>query len=463
MAEEGTARAGEGGRKLSVGITASYAASEYGKAIYHASLNMVWLFFLTDVVGIPPAIGGTIMLTYLVWDAITDPIMGFIADRTRTKWGKYRPYIFFGAPLTSIALVLAFTKPPFDLHGAIVYAFLTSIALRTAYTIVDVPHNSLLALATPSSRERSTLAGAKMTTAALAGLTISLSVMPILQGEGASEEAGRFTVAAMIGGAIAVAALWLCVWAFRDVDRRREPTPPSKLVSLPDFYRVLIGNSYVCIIFAVWVVTMMTLPTFAKSLIYFAKYNLQDEGWASVALATMTIGQAATMPLWALFATRVAKARVLQLAQLLSLVTLATIYFANPHDKLFLQVLIFLEGAAIGGSYSIAMSILPDLVEHSEWRTGKRVEAGIFGMATLAIKAGNGIGVGLFGVFLGAVGYVANASLSPETLDGMRLIMTALPGAGAVVAILALSFYGLDHREHARIREELAKRNGSGD
>lgn len=447
--------------RLKLSLIAGYGVSELGKGVFIASLQLVWLYYLTDVVGIPPATAGLIMLAPLVWDGIVDPFIGFLADRTRTPWGKYRPYLLFGAPIASLLMVAVFFRPSLSEQGAILFALAGAVLFRTAYAFIDVPHNALLAATTRKSRERATLAGAKMVFGGIAGTAVSIAIMPILQGASPGEEASRFFIAAAAGGVLATAAIYVCVYTFRDIDNARTAAAgDGHRIELRDFAAVLKGNVPLYIVFGVWVAAILTVPTFSKSLLYFAKYDLKDPAWGGFALTVMHVGQFGSIPLWAWLAHKLPKARLVQVAFGLSIVVLGVLLVADVRDTTALNVLVFLEGASIGGSFGVAMAMVPDLVEYGEWKTGRRVEAGVFGFHTFAVKVGNGIGVGLFGILLGQVGFVANTEQTPETLHGLRVLMTAMPMAGGVAAILALFFYPLDHETHARMTAEIAARRG---
>lgn len=441
--------------------TLVYGASAYGKGLFIAGMQFVWLFFMTDVLEIPPAIAGLILLVPLVWDGVVDPLIGYLADRTRTRWGKYRPYLIFASPVVAVFFALAFVRPPFGPEATIAWAFVTGMLFRSAYAAIEVPHNAIMALGTRDSKLRATLAGLKVLFNGLAGLTVALAIAPILKGANVDAEAQGFFVAAAVGGAVAVPLMWLCAAVFRDVDRPTSTDAAPPVTSLRSYVGGLVGDRSVFIVFGVWIVTMMTLPTFSKSLIYFAKYDLGDETWASTALVTMTVGQTLAAPLFAWLAQRFEKARLAQIGQALSVVVLMVLLTTHSTDRIFLGVLVALEGVAIGGSMSIALSMVPDLVEANELRTGRRVEAGVFGAFMLSNKVAQGLGIGLFGVLLGASGYVANVAQSEETLRSMRMIMTVLPIVGSLAAIAILAFYKLNYAEHRRVSEAIAARGPS--
>ncbi|MCP5433643.1 MAG: MFS transporter [Alphaproteobacteria bacterium] len=453
----GSAAPGDG--RLSWVQRIAFGGADLGKNMFWSSMTMFWLFFLTDVLEIPPATAGLIFLIPLVWDGITDPAMGYIADRTYTRWGKYRPYLLFGAPVCALTFLLVFFKPPLGPTGTVYFALAAGLLFRTAYTVIDTPHNALMARATSSSHERSLLAGSRMFFAAMAALVISLAVYPVLMGEGAAEEAERFLVFAAAGGAVCVTMVWFCFFAFRgtDVARRGDPNQPPP-PSIGDIAHMLASNHMLWIVFAATAVGVMLLPLFGKTLIYFAKYNLGDDKWASVGLTAFSLGAALSIPAWVLLSHRIGKSRALQASAALTVLMLLIFYFNPSTDRTLLMSLLLVQGFLGGGFNVLVWAMAPDLVEYGEWKTGKRVEAGVFGFFTLSVKVAVGVGGSLLGFLLGAIGFVANRPQSPEVLANIKLIMCAVPIAGAAIVFVLLFFYKLDHAMHRRITEELAAR-----
>ncbi|CAE7406088.1 Fahd2 [Symbiodinium microadriaticum] len=440
----------------------SYGLSEYGKGLFIHGPNLIWLFFLTDVLGIPPATAGLLILAPMIWDAVTDPVMGYVADRTRSKMGKYRPWILFCAPIAATFFVLLFTKPDLDPTGTIIYVLVVAILFRTSFTLVDVPHNGLMGRATQNSGERSLLAGAKMMFGAFAAVTISAAVVPILSGDGAAEQADLFTRFAFGGGIIAIITLYICFLMFKPLDKPNHLATESEAPKLKvgDMLSSLKQNNLLWIALISGVTAVMMIPAFTKSLLYYAKYALGDEAWGGVALVTFSLAMVISIPVWAFLGRKFAKARLLQIGHILAIIMLLIFYFYDGTDRAVLGTIIFIAGLCTGGLNALTLGLVPDLIEYGEWKSGKRVEAGIFGLFTFSTKLGNGLGAGLLGILLGVVGFVANQDQSQETLDGIKAIMVFLPIAGSALVAFLLIFFKLDHATHARITQELEDRRG---
>lgn len=444
-------------------LVASYGLGEFGKAFFLHAPNLLWLFFLTDVVGIAPGVAGLIILLPMVWDAVTDPLFGFIADRTNTRWGKYRPWLIGATPLCALAFVLFFTDPKllgFSDGGIIAMAVISAIIFRTTLTTVDIPHNALLARSTRSSEERSVLAGAKMFANSFAMVAIAVAVMPVLSAGGAEGQADRFVLFASVAGGLAVITVWQNALSFRRFD------PPSSENDEPpigprEAIRSIVTNSYVGAIVAAGAIAMLLMPAFAKSLLYYSKYVLGDEAFGPVTLLAFTLATALSVPVWGAIGRRSDKPKLLRRAHMVLIAGLV-LFLVNPIDiKPIILFLTLMIGTATGGVNVMTFALVPDVVEHGELTSGKRTEAGVFGCFTFSLKAGNGLGAGLLGLLLGAVGFTAGEIQTEETRAGILLIMTLLPIAGSLLVLFVLRNFDLGHAMHSDIVRTLSARSTS--
>ena len=430
----------------------SYGLAEFGKAFFIHAPNLVWLFFLTEVVGLRPELAGVLILIPLLWDAVTDPLFGYLADRTRTRFGQYRPYLIFGVPVVAVLFTLFFTDPKLLGLPVVATVLVTAIMFRTGLTVVDVPHNAMLAKATRSSRDRASLAGVKMLFNAGAMVAIALATRPILAGDGAGEEARAFVFFAGLGGLIAVLLMWQNAYVFRRIDA---PLPPGaarpRAASPREQLGTLRTNRYLWIVMACAVVAMMLLPAFAKVLLYYAKYVLGREEAGGAALLAFTLCTLVSIPVWARVAKRADKARALQAAHGVVAASLVLFFVAPVAGAGPLLALAAVVGLGMGGVNMLTMALIPDVVEYGQWRSGKRAEAGVFGCFTFALKAGNGLGVGLLGVMLGLIGFVPNAAQDEATLRGIETLMTLIPAAGSLFVVVVLSRFDLGHAQHGAL------------
>ena len=213
-------------------VRAAYGIGDYAICLYWSGVGLYLLYFYTDIIGITPLLAGWIYALGIAWDAVTDPFMGYLAERTRTKMGSYRPYIFYGAIPLALSFVLLFWVPPFEGTQLFILLLTANLIHRTCFTIVSVPYSSLTARITDDSDERTKLTTARMIGASFGTLTISALGFPIVLWFGGGEEALGFIYLGMIAGLAAVLVLSITV---RFVEERKFNFPEAEL---PSFTKV---------------------------------------------------------------------------------------------------------------------------------------------------------------------------------------------------------------------------------
>ncbi|MGB7405905.1 MAG: MFS transporter [Pacificimonas sp.] len=434
----------------------AYGFGDFGFNLYWATTSLYLLYFYTDVLGLPNQVAGLIMLVALVWDGITDPVMGYIAERTRSRWGSYRPYILFGALPLSATMVLMFYAPEAEGMALIIYAAATHVLMRTVYTVMSIPFSSLSARMTRSSEVRNELAAFRMVFATLAGLFVAFFTLRLVAWFGAGDAATGFFWTACL-----YAALSLPIFLFVFLTTREPPVDIDASRSRPNLKIALSSlrtNGPFLIVFTATVLSVAAGVMASKTLIYYYKYNLGDEQASGTALAFITGGAAVFVPIWAWVTSETSKRFVWSTGLAISFCVSLALWF-NPIETVPMVTALFALGAAgSAAGYLSFWSMLPDTVEYGEWQTGERTESLVFGLMSLAQKASFGIAAGVLGILLDAVGYSANEMQAEETLGGLKAIMTLLPAALIGAAFLLVRTYPLDRQLHARLERAIARR-----
>jgi GPH family glycoside/pentoside/hexuronide:cation symporter len=432
--------------KLTRGLIASYGLGELGTAIFIHAPNLLWLFFLTEIVGLDPITAGLVILAPMAWDAVTDPVFGVLADKTRTRWGKYVPYLALATPFCGLSFVLFFADPGLAGSMAAWAALGSAVLFRTLLTLVIVPHNALLARATQDSRVRSVLAGSKMFFNAIGMVLIAVATRPMLAVESGGPTVS-FAFVAAIGAVLGTLLIWQNALFFRRLDASADMPVVGQSFEFSAVAKSLVSNRYLLVLIVAGAVGMMLLPAFAKSLLYYGRYVVGDESWGSTALIAFTGATALTIPLWAWAGKTHEKVNLLRAGHA-GLVAGLAAFFLLPAGPV-LYAVVALVGASFGGINVMTMALLPDVVEAGQATSGRRVEAPVFGCFTFALKLGNGLGSGLLGIALGYVGFVqASANQTTEALLGIERVMTLLPIAGSLIVLLLLKDWDLGHERH---------------
>jgi GPH family glycoside/pentoside/hexuronide:cation symporter len=457
--------AGPGGdQKLPVRLAAGYASGDMGLNIFWQGISLFLFFFYTDVMGLSVGWAGFTIFIASVWDAVTDPVMGGIADRTRTRFGRYRPFLAFGTPALAMSFAAVFFAPEgiSDLI-LVAYALATHLVMRSLYTVVSIPYSSLSARITSDSMHRSTLAGWRMQAAALGGLTTAISTPGIVRYM--SELAGGDLRTGWFLSAVAMAItatiiIWFCALVVRE-PQNDKPTTATSGVDLKDILiaiTMLKRNGPLVRIFIAITMASLCLSMMSKTLVYWFKYSIGDEAAVGPALAISPLAVFFLAPFWAWIAKRWSKRTAFISGCFITLAGYALFLLLPMTDKLTVYGtlgLISVGGAAFAVMY---WAMLPDTVEYDEWIAGERHEAMIFGFAAFAQKAALGLNALFLGLMLDWIGFKPNAVQTQETLLGMKMIMTVVPIIGVVATIAALWRYPIDTAFHNKLLVDLKQR-----
>lgn len=443
---------------LGFGEKVGYALGDAASNLFFQTFAIFLLYYYTDIVGLPAAAVGTMFLVTRIFDTFTDPIMGAIADRTKTRFGKFRIYLLIGAIPYGLIGFFMFIGPDFNTTGRLIYAYLTYTAMMLAYTAVNVPYSSLMGVMTPSVRERSVLSSFRFIFAFLAGIIVARSFIPMKDYLGGGDEllGVRLTMAIF-----AVASALLFMVTFFATRERVEP-PKDQVTNLRADLGDLLKNGPWIVISLITVIQLVTIVMRESSVIFYFKYVVGDVGgtsafltWAKVAIITGIVAN--------IFIMRLFDKRLLLITYgYIAAVCYGGIYFVDPANAFLLHTLNILGSLAFGPIGVILWSMYGDCADYGEWKFGRRATALVFSSSLFAIKLGLTLGGAIPGWLLGASGFVANEEQAEGTLGMIRFLMTLIP-AGLIVVFASLVFvYRLNNRNLDQIETELAARKASG-
>jgi len=434
---------------------AAYGIGGFGTDLFWQSTSFYLLFYYTDVLGLPNTAAGLVFGAAMVWDGLIDPLMGVIANRTRTPMGRYRPYILLGAVPLAACYVLMFVQPflGLELGAGLAFALIAQMLFRTAYTAVSIPYGSLSAVLTTDSAERNQLATYKVLGAAGAGLAVALGSQPFVALW--SDPAQGWLALSLIWGLLSSLAFALM---FRLTRERVMPLEAAPRLGV--LMTATLRNGPFLVVLAAIVLISIATTISGKVTVYYYTYYLNRPDLAGVALALQVIAVILLTPVWGWFGRRTSK-RWAWLAGSAVAVLGQGLFLAyrgvDPAIVLALQGLIALGAAAIPVTF---WSLAPDVVEIGEWTTGVRAEGAVFGLVTLGQKVALGVGIGLTGILLDVIGYHPNTVQTPGAITGLHAMMTLPALIGTVAAGVAMAFYSLDAARHRRLVRALAWRAG---
>jgi len=435
-----------------------------GYGLGDTASNFVWalmmnfiMFFYTDIFGLAATATGTMLLVARSTDGLFDFFVGAVADRTQTRWGKFRPYLLWLCVPLALAFVAAFTTPNLSAPAKLAYAWLTYNLLMLLYSAINIPYGALSGVMTDDPLERTSLNAYRMGLAQVGGIIANTSFLWLIVrlGGGDGAAGAQRTVALF-----AAAAVVLFLISFITTRERIHP-PPSQKIGLVQDVRMLLANRHWLLMFAVGIINITFAVVRGSATIYYLKSFL---GWAEddrrIALFFLVGGLA--MIVGAILTRKVVEAIGKKGAFIGSLAVVAAtaVPFAliRPDQTGLVFLFHALGMLAAGVNATLYWTLLADTADFAEWRFGARSTGLVFSATTCAQKAGMGVGAAVAGFLLDRYGYVPNAQQSPETLRGIVLMMSLIPAAG--LALLAVLFcgYGLTETACASIRSELAQR-----
>jgi len=436
-------------------VRAAYGIGDYAICLYWSGVGLYLLYFYTDVVGITPLLAGWIYALGIAWDAITDPFMGYLAERTRTKMGSYRPYIFYGAIPLAFSFILLFWVPPFE--GITLFIFLLTVNLvhRTSFTIVSVPYSSLTARITDDSDERTKLTTARMIGASFGTLSVSALGFPIVLWFGGGDEALGFIFLGMVCGLTAVLVLSITV---RFVEEREFNFTPAQLPSFSRVFRSVAENYPFWIVFGSILILGSTSIMFNNNLIYFVKYSLDLHEYQGLILGVSSGVALLVIPFWAYAALKIGKRNSWMAAMALLIIGFLVFYFYPIASLNELLLVIGFIGIGNGATGILFWSMLPDTIEYGEWKTGVRTESSLYGFMTFAQKGAIAFAAVLLGMALTQIGFEPNEVQSEQTLSELKFIMTWIPLVGIFISFVLVSFYPIDKSFHQKLINEIEER-----
>jgi glycoside/pentoside/hexuronide:cation symporter, GPH family len=442
--------------KLSVGTKLGYGVCDLGGNLFFTAMGFWSLYYLTDVVGVPAAAAGLAVMIGKLWDAVTDPLMGFASDRTRSRWGRRRPYLLFGALPLFLGMWWFFTNPRIaDPAMAAVWAALALCFLNTAYTVVNIPYGSLTPELTSDYHERSSLNGYRFGFAVFGTLIGAGAVLPVADSF-ATKSLGFSVVGAGLG-AIMMATALVTFASVREPDHSKETRPTEGFFET--FLSVFKNPHYVKVLLTY--ALNITALTFVQGILaYYFKYLYRDESKTTLAMVLLLVVAMLCIPLSVLVSKRIGKKRTYQFALLVLAASCMTIFFlGHVLGPDFFLAMMLVAGIGIGFGYVAPFAMVPDTVEYEASKTGVRKEGAYYGMWTFTSKLGTSFAVAMTGFILALAKYIApdaaNAlPVQPEsTLMAIRLIVGPIPAVVFVGAILLIETYKLDEKAYKEVLE----------
>jgi GPH family glycoside/pentoside/hexuronide:cation symporter len=441
-----------------------YGLGDTASNFFFQVFNIFLLYYYTDIFGIDPALIGVMFIVTKVVDAISDPLMGIVADRTNSRWGKFRPYLLWGAIPYGVLGYAMFANPELSQSGKLIYAYATYTLMMLAYTAINIPYSALMGVMSSSSIERTSISSYRFVCAFSAAWLVGTFVTPLKTILGGGDEAEGFRLTMMIFAVISVALFWV---TFATTRERVKPMQEESNLKLD--FKAMLGNGPWLTLFFAAIFTLMNVAVRNGAILYYFKYYVGDDGtpiflifdktavFMSSGLFAMVAGIACTKAL----ASRFDKRQLMIVLTLLNALCMA-VFFVIPPEQYGLMLLVNAIGALIAGpTPALIWAMYADTADYGEWKSGRRTTALVFSALQFAQKMGLAVGAGLSGFILSFFGFIANDVQSDFSITGIRLMFSVFPAVLAVSSAAAIYFYPLKDVKVREIEVELKERHGS--
>jgi GPH family glycoside/pentoside/hexuronide:cation symporter len=403
-----------------------------------------------------------------VWDSFFDPIVGVVADRTATRWGKFRPYLLFLAIPFAVIGVMTFTTPDLSVTGKIIYAYVTYSLMMMVYSAINVPYASLLGVISPNPGERNVLSTFRMAFAYIGSFVALLMFMPMVNFfSGNSKEAGDIQQGWMMSVAVIAALCALLFFLCFAFTKERVKSIKKEKTALKDDLHDLIKNKPWWILLGAGVAALLFNSIRDGATVYYFKYYIAEENigtlnflnipfvLSGIYLAVGQVSNIVGVILAAPVGNRIGKQKTYLLSMLAATVLSIAFYWLDKDSLALIFILQILISICAGSIFPLLWSMYADCVDYSELKTGNRATGLIFSSSSMSQKLGWAIGTALTGWLLGYFGFQANEVQNADTINGIKMFMSFLPAAGTFLSVVFISFYPLTENRMTDITEQL--------
>jgi len=453
-------------QKISIKEKVGYSLGDTASNLFFQTFIYYMLFFYTDVFGITAKAAGTMFIVTKIWDAVNDPMMGMIADRTNTRWGKFRPYLIWGAIPLGVLGVLTFTTPELSSAGKLIYAYISYTLLMMAYTAINVPYSAIMGVMTSNSHERTTVSSFRFIAVFAALLFVQYFIPTMTEDAEIPTKSWQLTMAIVSGIAVV-----LFVIAFFSSKERVQPPKGQKTPIKQDLADLISNRPWVFVGVAT-VFQLIFICMRGGSTMFYFQYFVKDQemmlfGKAfslsySKLFSLFTMSGTAFTILGVVLTRRISKAfgKSSTYAAFLGIagITSALLIFLGPQSITLMFVLNFITSFAVGPVSVLQWAIYTDTADYSEWKKGRRATGLVMSASLFALKLGIALGAAANAWILAAYGYQPNIEQTAKGLLGIRMVMSVYPAIFAIIGMVLMFFYPLKKQLMMQVETELVER-----
>jgi GPH family glycoside/pentoside/hexuronide:cation symporter len=451
---------GDGEERLSRRTKLVYGAGDIGFSLTGTIIGVLFAIFLTDVAGLKPGLAAAALFVGRTWDYVNDPLIGYLSDRTRSRWGRRRPFLLFGFVPYALAFTLLWWKPSISSPlGLTIYYAVAYLLYDAAATFAYMPYYALTPELTQDYDERTTLTSYRMAFSILGGL-VAFTVPLLIIGTMRPENAGRVLVMGALFGTISALPLLLVFLNTRERPEFQTQAQPALKESL----RAAVHNQPFLFAVGIFLLTWTSMDIVQGMLLFFLKYRMNLEAQSDLIAGIIFIVALLALPFWEWTSRHWDKRIAYSAGVAFWAAVMIVLVVVSPTWGLpVVLALAALAGIGVGAAHVLPWSIIPDAVEWDELATGQRHEGMFYSLVTLMQKVASSIAIPVALLMLEVTGYVPNAPEQPlATVRGIQVLMGPVPAVLLCTGILFALLYPLGRERHAQVRAELAARRAGG-
>ncbi len=433
-----TCRLNNTGNLLSRTEKIGYGLGDAASHIVFDNVMLYMMFFYTDIFGISAGFVGTMFLLTRTLDAVVDPIMGHIADRTRTRWGQFRPYLLFGAVPFALSCILVYSTPNFGTEGKMIFATITYVLLMLLYTIVNIPYCALGGVITADPKQRMSLQSYRFVLATAGGMLSTVLMTPLAEFIGGSNRALGYQ------GGITILAILACVMliACFVFTRERLTVPTSYQSNMWDDFKDLFHNDQWRLVAGFTILNILAVSVRGGAMMYYVTYILGNFGYFAIFLGTYSVGNLLGSALAKPVTDHICKVTVFYWTNLILAAISLGMFWVPLNSIVTMFVFVFVIGILHQMITPIQWVMMSDTVEYGEWKYNKRLTGISFAGMLFVLKLGLAFGGALIGWVLASVNYQAGATTQDATaLQGIVMLFTIVPAIAYFLSALVSRHY----------------------
>jgi len=446
--------------KLSVKKKLMYGAGDIGFSLTSTIMAVYFLYFLVEVVGLRPGVAALPILIGKIWDFVNDPIFGYISDRTRSRWGRRRPYLLFGALPLAFTFTMLWYKPGFETTTALVaYYSVAYIIFEASATMLYMPYFALTPELTSDYDERTSLTSYRMFFSILGSL-LAFTLPSIIVGKFTPENAPKVLLMGAIFGLVSALPMFLTFFGTEEREDLVDLEKPTLLESIRSVWKNVPFRYGLGIFLATWI----SVDILQSSLLFYIKFVVQRESEEQLIMAMIFVIAMFALPIWNWVSNRWSKryAYIIGIA-FWAVVQMALIMMTPSTSLALILVFCALAGIGVAAAHVLPWAILPDAIEWYEYKTGERHEGMFYSITTLARKITSAGTVPLIGLVLEVTGYQPNLAIqNAEAVRGIKMVIGPIPAVLLFVGIFIAYKYPLDRKDFLTIVDKIKERRASG-